>query len=355
MRINVKNFVSAAVVAASIAFAGIAEAQVPGRVTHQGRLYDAAGVPVDMTEKLVFTVYDSGGAIVWQEQHDVTFTDGYYAVELGTITPFDLAALGGSGDLEMGIKVGTDPELSPRAPVNSVPFALLSNDAIGDIHPNTVSVNGSTVIDASGNWVGSPTGLIGPAGPAGPAGAIGPQGPQGDPGPTGPIGATGPQGPVGPAGPQGIQGIQGIPGIVGPQGPIGTPGVVATGIFNGNAGVGPFTGMSSYGFVGPQATVTVASGQKLTAAAEAPLATTSGVAAVQFGICYQLGAGAVTNFAGGAFGIAEIDTTRTPVAATASISNLAAGTYKVGFCLLQFGAVAINDNDYVNGWVIVTN
>ncbi len=42
-------------------------------------------------------------------------------------------------------------------------------------------------------------------------------------------------------------------------------------------------------------------------------------------------------------------------AASASISGLAAGTYTVGFCVQNNGAQAIDSNDYVNGWVIVTN
>ena len=51
----------------------------------------------------------------------------------------------------------------------------------------SVAINGTTIINASGNWVGSPTGLQGPAGPQGPTGATGPQGPAGPQGPTGPV------------------------------------------------------------------------------------------------------------------------------------------------------------------------
>jgi len=42
-----------------------------------------------------------------------------------------------------------------------------------------IAVNGTRVINASGEWVGSPTGLVGPQGPQGPTGSQGPQGPQG--------------------------------------------------------------------------------------------------------------------------------------------------------------------------------
>ena len=42
-----------------------------------------------------------------------------------------------------------------------------------------LSINGTNVISAQGQWVGSPTGLQGPQGPAGPTGPQGPQGPSG--------------------------------------------------------------------------------------------------------------------------------------------------------------------------------
>jgi hypothetical protein len=87
----------------------------------------------------------------------------------------------------------------------SSPAAKL--DVNGDI-----AVAGTAVIDASGQWVGSPTGLVGPPGPAGP------EGPRGLRGLQGPQGAMGPQGPEGAQGPQGPQGPQ---GATGPQGPPG--------------------------------------------------------------------------------------------------------------------------------------
>ena len=46
----------------------------------------------------------------------------------------------------------------------------------------SISINGQKVIDEAGNWVGNPTGLLGPPGPAGPQGD---QGIQSPPGPAG--------------------------------------------------------------------------------------------------------------------------------------------------------------------------
>jgi hypothetical protein len=91
----------------------------------------------------------------------------------------------------MGMTIGDDPDLLPRAPVQSAPYALLAADVNGDIHPTTVSIGDTVVINENGEWVGPTTGLEGPAGPQGPAG---------------PAGATGSQGPPGPAGSANING-----------------------------------------------------------------------------------------------------------------------------------------------------
>ena len=349
-----KNFFSirtlVAVVSTAVALSTVsaAEAQVPSTLTHQGRLYSASDEPITGDVSVTFSIYDapSGGAELWTETHTITFDNGYYSGELGATSPF--ATLLDAGDLHLGITVGNDAELTPRATVRSVPFALAANNAIGDITPSSVSVNGTTVINSSGAWVGSPTGLVGPAGPAG---ATGPAGPAGADGAAGPVGPAGAVGPAGPAGAQGIQGIQGVQGPAGAAGPAGATGIVVTSTFNGAAG-SPTVSTLGYQYAGPTVNVTITATQRLTASAAAGLATQTGLATGVFaGVCYQSTApGApITNFVGGAFIITEIDTTRTPV------TGLAAGTYRVGFCLGSTPAVAINDNDFVNGWVQVTN
>ena len=56
---------------------------------------------------------------------------------------------------------------------------------------NGLTVGTTNVINSSGQWVGSPTGLIGATGATGPIGSTGAAGPQGTTGATGPTGATG--------------------------------------------------------------------------------------------------------------------------------------------------------------------
>jgi hypothetical protein len=209
-----------AVTVGPVLFAASASAQVPGTMTHQGRLFDAMGATLNGTVTLKFAVYASptAPAPLWTETHSVILDAGYYSVALGSLTPFGAGLFDGSTRY-FGVTVGSDPEMSPRTAMESVPYALVAGDAVGDIHPKTVAVNGQVVIDGNGNWVGNPTGLQGPVGPQGPAGPQGPMGAAGPTGPAGPAGAAGPTGAAGPAGAAGTPGAQGIQGIQGPTGP----------------------------------------------------------------------------------------------------------------------------------------
>lgn len=205
----------------------VAMADVPPRLTQQGRLFDAGGAPLDASVTIVFSVYagPTGGAPLWTETQTLALDGGYFSAQLGANTAFPASLWDGSTRY-VGMQVGSDPEMTPRQELSSVPHALVARDATGDIHPTSVSVNGNLVIDSSGAWVGSPTGLAGPAGPQGPQGVAGPQGPQGVAGPQGPqgvTGAAGPQGPQGAVGPQGATGAQGPMGAQGATGPAGSP------------------------------------------------------------------------------------------------------------------------------------
>jgi len=167
-------------------------------LTIQGRLYDSGtGAPISDTLTVTFNIYDDAGDTTpaWTEEHSVEFVDGYYSQVLGGST--SLTDVFDGSVKYVGVKVGADNEMDPRAEIHSVPYSILAGDVLGDIHPNSVSVGGDTIINSSGEWVGETTGLVGPTGPTGPAGANGPTGPtgaQGSPGAQGPTGPTGPAG-----------------------------------------------------------------------------------------------------------------------------------------------------------------
>ena len=207
-----------------------------------------------------------------------------------------------------------------------------------------------------------PVASAGPAGPAGPAGADGADGADGT------DGAAGPAGPAGPAGSStGVPGADGAPGPIGPAGPAGPPGpagptgsggppgpagLVATHKISGF--ISPVTAAEGvWQFLGTQATVTTTSTQRLTSAAMVPIATTGPPSTIKLDVCYQPGAGGAVNpFSGGAFSFVAITQTRVAQSVAGTLVP-GAGTWKVGACAQT--TTALDNNDFVNGYVQVTN
>ncbi len=242
--------------AAAVAFLLVcttAEAQsVPRRVNHQGRLFDSSGDPLLGNHSLRFALYAAvdGGTPLWTETHTLALDNGYYAITLGAVTAFPPEAFDGSTRY-LGLSVDDDPEMSPREPVDSVPYAVVSANAVGDITPRSITVGGVRIVAEDGTWVGPATGLQGPAGPQGPAGATGATGPAGAAGPTGAAGPQGPRGATGPAGPAGAVGAQGAMGASGATGPAGPAGAVgAQGARGATGATGPAGPTGSVGAQG---------------------------------------------------------------------------------------------------------
>ena len=154
-----------------------------------------------------------------------------------------------------------------------------------------------------------------------------------------------------------LLGAQGPAGPTGPQGPAGTQGITQIVNLNGYLG-GPIVGSSTtYVFAGPTENISITTGQKVCGSVSASLSTTTGLATgVRVGLGYMPSPwGVITNFAGGAYSMIEIGTQRIPVSASSCISGLAAGTYVFGFIIMNGSTIPIDDNDYLNGWLMVTN
>jgi len=159
-------------------------------------------------------------------------------------------------------------------------------------------------------------------------------------------------------GPQGQTGPQGAAGRQGPTGPQGPNGVVAT---KGFAGAVPdvippeaFPYVFTWGFAGPTVIATTAATQHLVGTAAAVFGSTSGTT-FDFGLCYQnANGGEVRNFAGDNYLTADATDQQLPYTASATVVP-GAGTWKVGFCVINQGPFSLDDNDYVNGWVQAMN
>ena len=143
-------------------------------------------------------------------------------------------------------------------------------------------------------------------------------------------------------------------GPSGPQGPQGPSGAVATLTVSG--AVAPVAGnATAWTFAGPTVSVTTTATQRITGAVQAPLGTTlEDTASFQYDLCYRAGTSALTNFGGVNSSFGEVTSASTvPFPAIASIVP-SAGTWEAGYCLLNSGAVALDNNDFANGWIIVT-
>lgn len=163
-----------ALVAVATAAAALAQSSVPGVISYQGRVADAAGVPIGnaapVNRTVVFRIWDSPSATapanrLYSEQQNVTISGGEFSVLVGTGTPvagetgnafttMSAAIFNGQARF-LGVTVddgdgnpGNDAEASPRQQVVTTPFAFraqvaetvaaggvastaLANDAVG--------------------------------------------------------------------------------------------------------------------------------------------------------------------------------------------------------------------------------
>ncbi len=315
----------------------------------QGRLYDN-GALANGSYLLRITPYSSAaGGIPLAPAFDtppLSVVDGIFSTRLDFgATVFQGAPVW----LEVLVQSPTSGFvlLTPRQLVTPTPYAINADKVDG--------LDATQLAGAQGPpGPAGPIGPAGPQGPAGPIGATGAQGPQGPAGPTGATGATGAAGPSGVQGPPGPQGATGPTGATGATGPAGPAGIVAIQGFSGFIPTIPGSA-SGYAFVGPTTSVTLTSTQRLTGSASAVLGlSTGGPQAINIGMCYQQGAGVINNFFGGNY-IAPYATTSRLLMTASATAFLAAGTYNVGFCVFNFGALSLSNNDYVNGWVMVSN
>jgi hypothetical protein len=103
-------------------------AAIPRKINYQGYLTDSYGVPVDGTLQMTFGIYsvDAGGTPLWTEAQNVTVMGGVYNVTLGNVTAISLAF---DIPYHLGVTIGTDPEMAPRQPLTSVPYAFRAQNA----------------------------------------------------------------------------------------------------------------------------------------------------------------------------------------------------------------------------------
>jgi hypothetical protein len=106
-------------------------------INYQGRLTELNGTPVaDGTHSITIRLYDNQtaaeGASKWADTYSVQTRNGYFSVLLGSTTPFS-QAVDFSQQYWVGLRVDTDSEMTPRQPLNGVPYALKIEVPVGGI------------------------------------------------------------------------------------------------------------------------------------------------------------------------------------------------------------------------------
>ena len=115
---------------------------VPERINYQGYLTDKSGNPVTTPVSVTVSIYTVpvGGTPFWTETHNVVPDNGVYNIVLGSMDPlyldhsvYDLFYL--------GVKVGSDAEMTPRQEVTSVGSAHTAWTALNLVCTNCVSAS----------------------------------------------------------------------------------------------------------------------------------------------------------------------------------------------------------------------
>jgi hypothetical protein len=119
-------------------------------LTYQGRLTDSSGVPINSSVNVVFTLYDSNNNLLWTSAtRNITPINGLFTVYLGDGSDPTLDLPNLSPVASIGVTVGSDPEMTPRQPLNTV-----VGNSVNGVGVYAASVSGSGVYGLSENSAG---------------------------------------------------------------------------------------------------------------------------------------------------------------------------------------------------------
>lgn len=142
------------VMALLLLFATAVQAAIPQLINYQGLLTTSGGTPVvDGSYSVTFRIYDasSGGSVLWSETKLVTTSSGLFSTLLGSVTPIPDSAFS-SASSYLGIKISSDPEISPRQQLASVPYANRVGSLLGSTGPIVIDTSSDTTgLGKSGN------------------------------------------------------------------------------------------------------------------------------------------------------------------------------------------------------------
>ena len=129
---------------AVMSWASLSYSDVPQMINYQGKITKPSGALIDTTVEMIFTIYDAAtdGGIFWADtQSAVVVEKGVFNTLLGSINPIPDSVFDGNVRY-LGIKVGADPEMTPRKEMVSVAYAYTDGDWI---------ISGNNVYREKGN------------------------------------------------------------------------------------------------------------------------------------------------------------------------------------------------------------
>lgn len=112
----------------ALALTSASAAVLPMKLNFQGKLLDpATNAPKNGTFSVQFRVYDGAGNTLWgpETQPSVSVANGVFSVQLGSVLALSPDVFAG-GDTWLGVKVGSDSEMTPRQQLLMAPYAFTS-------------------------------------------------------------------------------------------------------------------------------------------------------------------------------------------------------------------------------------
>jgi len=134
--------------------AAVLNSQIPELINYQGYLTDMeTGLPVeDGSYQISFAIYNTASGVdpIWEESQLVQITRGLYAVLLGSVKPLTSSIFSGT-EKYLGIRIGDEPELTPRKRIVSVAYAIVAESVSGEENtfPSSGNVGVGTLAPAS--------------------------------------------------------------------------------------------------------------------------------------------------------------------------------------------------------------
>lgn len=128
-------------------FYSLSYSDVPQMINYQGKITTPQGALIDTIVSMTFAIYtdSTGSDSLWSEVHSaVQVEKGIFSVLLGAVNPLSDTVF--TGEVRyLGVKVGADPEMTPRKAIVSVAYALragtMEGTSGGTIHGDVALVD----------------------------------------------------------------------------------------------------------------------------------------------------------------------------------------------------------------------